>query len=109
VRAYPSGSFAGTILGDAGFSRPPAQRPLVPILEVSPDQIPSLDGDVIFLGRGPGDRAAYRRLVADPRWQRLRAVRSGHVVQVRDDVWFVGQGILAARLVIAELARRFGR
>jgi iron complex transport system substrate-binding protein len=109
VRAYPSGSFAGTVLGDAGFSRPPAQRALVPILEVSPDQIPSLDGDVIFLGRAPGDGGTYRRLVADPRWRRLRAVRTGHVVQVPDDVWFVGQGVLAARLMIAELARRFGR
>jgi iron complex transport system substrate-binding protein len=109
VRAYPRFSFAGTILADAGFSRPPAQQSPVPILEVVPEQIPSLDADVIFLGRAPGDRATYRRLTSDPRWRRLRAVRTGRVVSVPDDAWFVGQGILASHLVIDELGRTLGR
>ena len=109
VRAYPRFSFPGTILADAGLSRPPAQQSLVPVLEVLPEQIPSLEGDVIFLGRAPGDEATYRRLNSDPRWQRLRAVRTGHLVKVPDDAWFQGQGILASHLVIAQLGRTFGR
>jgi iron complex transport system substrate-binding protein len=109
VRAYPRFSFPGTILSDVGFARPPAQSSHVSVLDVVPDQIPSLDGDVIFLGRAPGDAATYRRLTVDPRWGRLHAVRTGHVVMVADDVWFVGQGVLASRLVIAQLGRTLGR
>jgi iron complex transport system substrate-binding protein len=109
VRAFSRHSFAGSIVGDLGFSQPGAQNSDRTSVTISPARIPSLDADYIFLGRAPGDASVYRRLTADPRWKRLRAVRAGHVVMVPDDVWFVGQGVLASRLVLRDLQHALSR
>jgi iron complex transport system substrate-binding protein len=110
VRAYSRHCFAGSIVGDLGLSQPEAQdSATATFASISPGQIHSLDADYIFVGRAPGDDAVYRRLTSDPRWRRLRAVRTGHVVMVPDDVWFVGQGVLASRLVLRDLQRALGR
>jgi iron-siderophore transport system substrate-binding protein len=110
VRAYSRHSFAGSIVGDLGLSQPEAQdSATATFASISPAQIHSLDANYIFVGRAPGDDAVYRRLTSDPRWRRLRAVRTGHVVMVSDDVWFVGQGVLASRLVVRDLQRALGR
>jgi iron complex transport system substrate-binding protein len=108
LRAYSRRSFAGSIVGDLGLSQPGAQNSNSTSVTVSPARIPSLDADYIFLGRAPGDTGVYRSLTADPRWKRLRAVSAGHVVMVPDDVWFVGQGVLASRLVLRDLQRALG-
>jgi iron complex transport system substrate-binding protein len=86
VRAYGANSFAGTILEDAGLR-----------------VVPWRDADAILVARAPGDGDTYRRLVSGPRW------RAGRVHLVRDDTWMVGQGMLAARLVTADLRRLLGR
>jgi iron complex transport system substrate-binding protein len=109
VRAYCAGSFAGTILDDAGLERPTAQSQPLASVAVSPEQLPALDADLVLLSRAPGDRDTYRRLLSDPRWRSLRAVRAGRVHTVRDDPWMVGQGMLAARVVISDLDRLLGR
>ena len=103
--AYAKGSFAGTLVGDVGFSRPAAQAGRQARSRIAPEQIPSLDGDVVLLGVAPGAGASLRRLTADRAWGRLRAVRAGRVVRVNDHAWFVGQGILSARRGLRELAR----
>lgn len=105
VRVYNTGSYAGSILEDAGIGRPPIQGAAQPYFAVPPRQMSKLDGDLILLSRAPGSGPAYRRLVSDPRWQALRGVRAGHVHRVSDDAWYVGDGILAARLVMYDLAR----
>ena len=105
VRVYNLGSYAGSILKDAGVGRPRVQRRPRPFVEVPARDTARLDGDLILLGRAPGSEAAYRRLVSSPRWQALRGVRAGRVRRVDDDGWYVGQGILAARVVMADLAR----
>ncbi len=105
VHRYAQGSFAGTLLGDVGLARPAPQSGRQERTLVTPDQIPTLDGDVLLLGVAPGGDANLRRLMADPAWSRLRAVRNGRVLRVEDHPWFVGQGILSARRALRELAR----
>jgi iron complex transport system substrate-binding protein len=105
VRVYNSGSFAGSILKDGGIGRAPVQDAPAPYFVVAPRDYAKLDGDLILLSRAPGSGATYRKLVASPRWQALRGVRSGHVRPVDDDAWYVGNGMMAARRVIADLER----
>jgi iron complex transport system substrate-binding protein len=109
VRVYNSGSYAGSILKDGGIGRAPSQDAARPYFVVAPRDIAKLDGDLILLSRAPGSGAAYRKLVSSPRWQALRGVRGGHVRTVDDDAWYVGNGILSARRVIADLERLLPR
>jgi iron complex transport system substrate-binding protein len=105
VRVYNSGSYAGSILKDGGVGRPPFQGAARPYFVVAPRDIAELDGDLILLSRAPGSGRTYRRLIANPGWQALRGVRAGHVRRVDDDAWYVGNGILSARRVMADLER----
>src|SRR4051812_12705029 len=101
VRTYNTGSFGGSIVKDAGIGRAPLQDAARPYFVVPPKQYSRLDGDVILLSRAPGSEAAYRRLAASPRWQGM----AGKVHRVDDDAWYVGNGMVAARTVMADLAR----
>jgi iron complex transport system substrate-binding protein len=109
VRVYNTGSFPGSILRDASIGRAPLQDAAQPYFLIPPREYSRLDGDVILLSRAPGSDAAYRRLTSSPRWRALRAVRAGHVHLVEDDAWYVGDGMVAARTVMADLARLLPR
>jgi iron complex transport system substrate-binding protein len=98
-------SFPGRVLSDVGLARPPSQDGVRESETVSPDQIPALDGRVILLAVAPGAQGRLRELEADPRWQRLRAVRSGAVERVDAGTWWSGGGILAARAALDDLDR----
>jgi iron complex transport system substrate-binding protein len=101
VRAYNSGSYAGSILKDAGIGRPGVQTAPRPYFVIPPRDISKLDGDLILLSRAPGSGATYRKLASSPRWQAL----AGKVRAVDDDAWYVGNGMYSARKVIADLER----
>jgi iron complex transport system substrate-binding protein len=96
-------SFAGTLVGDLGLVRPPAQDARLPYETVAPDRIPALDGDLLLLSVARGGEEALRRLKGRAEWRRLRAVRSGRVVRVDDGAWWSGGGALAARAALQEL------
>ena len=96
-------SFAGKVLGDIGLARPTAQNALRQSQRVSLDKPRIIDGDVLLLSVAPGGGTALRRLQSDPRWRRLRVVRSGHVVRVADSSWWAPGGILAARAALRDL------
>jgi iron complex transport system substrate-binding protein len=98
-------SFPGTVLGDLGLARPPAQDGRRAYQTVAPDQIPALDGDLLLLSVARGAGEALRRLESRPEWRSLRAARSGRVVRVDDGAWWSGGGVLAARAALQELAR----
>jgi iron complex transport system substrate-binding protein len=98
-------SFPGRVLSDVGLGRPPAQDCPREYETVAPDQIPALDGRVVLLSVAPGAESRLAELEADPRWQRLRAVRSGAVERVDAGTWWSGGGILAARAALADLDR----
>jgi iron complex transport system substrate-binding protein len=100
-------SFPGSVLGDLGLARPPAQDGSREYETVAPEQIPALDGDLLLLSVAPGARDAMRRLEARPEWRRLGVVRSGRVVLVDAGTWWSGGGILAARAAMRDVEGAF--
>ncbi len=101
IRLYAEGSFIGTILRDAGFARPQSQHVDKTFVEISPEQLSQADGDLIFYseyGQGNQDQ-----LTAGQLWQRLDAVSSGRAHEVRDDLWYLGIGPIAADLVLDDM------
>jgi iron complex transport system substrate-binding protein len=125
VRVYPDGislylkdSFCGTILADAGLSRPPAQNLTAteaqsvggnPVqLSISRELLHQADGDVLFVWTAENDaqteQAAQQKLdqlKADPLWAKLGAVQQNRVYQVPK--YWIGSGPIAANLVIDDL------
>ena len=109
VRMAGDESFPGSVLGDLGLSRPPAQQGSREYETVSPEQVPAIDGDLMLLSVAPGAGAALRRLEATPEWGRLRVVRAGRVVRVDAGTWWSGGGILASRSAMRDVERAFPR
>ena len=97
-RVQPAGarSFAGVIVGQAGFGRPRSQQ-------VEKDAakfkgIESLSGDEILLTVAPGATRAAAKLQSSRAWQALPAVQAGRVHLLPDDPWRTGGGVLGAEL-----------
>jgi iron complex transport system substrate-binding protein len=109
VRMAGLESFPGSVLGDLGMSRPPAQDGAREYETVAPEQIPALDGDLMLLSVAREAGEALRRLQATSEWRRLRVVRSGRVVRVDAGTWWSGGGILAARAVMRDVERAIRR
>jgi iron complex transport system substrate-binding protein len=108
VEAGGARSFAGTLLGDAGLPRPPAQRREKDALPVRGSNLAALDGDVILLSVAPGAEGRLAKLERSPAWRRLRAVRAGRVHRVPDDPWRTGGGVLGAEQAQRQLLRLMG-
>jgi iron complex transport system substrate-binding protein len=103
-------SFAGTILGDAGLSRPrPQRRERKLIRPRPPSDLSVLDGEVILVSSPRGGLPRLRALMASPEWGALRAVRAGRAYRVADDVWGSGSGVLAADVALRDLRRLLAR
>lgn len=118
VNLYLKDSFCGTIVADAGLSRPPSQNFTAseasalfgnPIqYKISREKIPDIDGDIIFLWTyGHQDEIAQQaqaqkeKLTADPLWATLAAVQQDRVYEVPG--YWIGDGPLAANAVIDDL------
>ncbi len=108
ISLYQKGSFAGTIIADAGLSRPPAQQREDVQVEVSKERILDADGDVIFLWTYSNNteqkaeaETALQQLQADPLWSKLQVVQEGKVYEVGEH--WLGAGAVAANLVIDDL------
>ncbi|WP_250123966.1 iron-siderophore ABC transporter substrate-binding protein [Chroococcidiopsis sp. CCMEE 29] len=125
VRVYPESinlylkdSFCGTVLQDAGLSRPPSQDLDAAAakfisgnsiqLSISKELLEQADGDVIFLWTTGSNqeiaqqaKTALARLKADPLWSQLKAVKQGKVYEVPG--YWIGDGPLAANAVIDDL------
>ena len=112
IRIYQKDSFSGVLLDQLGFARPENQDVDEFALRVGKESIPDMDGDRIFYftwdsGDGEGLAAAEDAL-ADPLWQGLSAVQAGRVHTVDDAVWNTAGGVLAARLMLDDIARIYG-
>ncbi len=112
IRIYQLDSFSGRILGDLGFARPDNQNVEEFALRVGRESIPDMDGDRIFhftyeTGDGEGEAAA-NEVLNDPLWQGLSAVQAGRTHEVEDTVWNTAGGILAARLMLEDIAEIYG-
>lgn len=116
VALYTKVGFPGTILEDAGLSRPPSQdlnleetRALnfstIQYL-VSREVLDKADGDVIFVSVGNWDdkiQEVLASLKTDPLWAKLNAVEQGTVYEVGD--YWIGSGAIAANAVLDDLEK----
>ncbi|ASC71771.1 putative siderophore-binding lipoprotein YfiY [Halomicronema hongdechloris C2206] len=115
VRIYPNqivvylkDSFCGTILADAGVSRPAYQNQMGGQQDISKERIHDLDGDAMFVWtygynaeQAQQANSALKRLKADPLWSQLAVVKQGKVYEVPG--YWIGDGPLAANAVVDDL------
>lgn len=111
IRIYQRDSFSGFILNEVGFARPEIQAVDEFAMRVGKESIPDMNGDRIFhftweSGDGEG-LAARDEALADPLWQTLSAVQCGNVTEVSDPIWNTAGGIIAANLMLDDIARLF--
>jgi iron complex transport system substrate-binding protein len=106
-RYLPGGtSFSGQVLDELGVARPEVQasdsegRAFV---EVSPERVDLLDGDLIVLF-GTDAQDSLARLQTNPLWEQLGAVQAGEVHEVDAEAWFAGS-VLAVEAIITDMVR----
>ncbi len=112
IRIYQLDSFSGVLLQDVGFSRPEIQNVEDFAVFAGKESIPDMDGDRIFhftydTGDGAGVALA-EDVLSDPLWQSLSAVEAGRLHAVSDAIWNTAGGVLAARLMLRDIARIYG-
>lgn len=112
IRIYQLDSFSGVLLKDIGFHRPANQNVEEFAIRTGKESIPDMDGDRIFYftydtGDGKGT-SLEEEVLADPLWQSLFAVKSGKVHRVSDAIWNTAGGILAAKLMLRDIAGIYG-
>jgi iron complex transport system substrate-binding protein len=113
MRVYGADTFPGSVLAAVGADRPAAQRftdkPYIEIgiteadMEDSPD-FSAADGDIVYMSFASA--AAKDRVPAvlgSDAWKKLSANRDNRVFAVNNEVWQSGEGIVAARGMLADL------
>lgn len=104
TRIMHRASFIGTILDEAGLSRPPSQRVNDFAAMVSAEAIPQMDASFLFHTTWGDPKTTTRgEMLGSPLWKNLGAVRAGRAHAVNDDDWMTGTGILAANRVLDDL------
>ena len=111
LRIYGTDDFPASVLGAVGADRPIAQRfKDKPYQEVSTSQVTkstdfsAADGDIVYLtfdSAAAKDRAGA--VLESDAWRKLSATKDNRVFIVNDEVWQTGQGIVAARGMLADL------
>ncbi|MGE2734429.1 iron-siderophore ABC transporter substrate-binding protein [Mycolicibacterium vaccae] len=108
LRVFGTDNFPGTVLRDVGVDRPVTQRFTdKPFVEVNLDDGSDLsiaDGDIVYVSFATSE--AKERAVEVMRgdaWKRLSANRDDRVFAVNNEVWQTGEGLVAARGILADL------
>lgn len=115
INLYTEGGFIGTVLEDAGLSRPPSQNLDLEQTErltgssriqytISKEVIDKADGDIVFVIVTSCHLEAKNLLAslkADPLWLKLEAVQQEKVYEV--ERYWLGAGPIAANLVLDDL------
>jgi iron complex transport system substrate-binding protein len=106
ILAYGPNTFTGTVLADAHVPRPepPAGvKETFGYYEVSPELLPKVDGDIIFVySQEPG---AVDELTANPLWDDLPAVQNDLAFAVDFEHWLMGVGYSAANAILGDLEK----
>lgn len=113
MRVYGLDTFPGSVLAAVGVDRPAAQRftdkPYVEIgitdtdLENSPD-FSAADGDIVYISfDSPAAKDRAPTVLGSDAWKKLSANRDNRVFAVNNEVWQTGEGIVAARGILADL------
>jgi len=113
ARVYGTDNFPGSVLGAVGVDRPAAQRfkdkPYIEIgitdadLDNSPD-FSAADGDIVYISfDSPAAKERAPRVMESGAWRKLSANRDNRIFAVNNEVWQTGEGIVAARGILADL------
>jgi iron complex transport system substrate-binding protein len=113
MRVYGADTFPGSVLAAVGVDRPAAQRftdkPYIEIgitdtdLQNSPD-FSIADGDLVYVSfASPTAKDRAPTVLNSDAWKKLSANRDNRVFAVNNEVWQTGQGIVAARGMLADL------
>lgn len=111
LRIFGLDDFPAAVLGAVGADRPATQRfKDKPYVEVGTSEVSkstdfsAADGDVVFLSfDSPAAKDRAREVLESDAWKKLSAVRDNRVFIVNDEVWQTGEGIVAARGILADL------
>jgi iron complex transport system substrate-binding protein len=113
MRVYGADNFPGSVLAAVGADRPAAQRftdkPYIEIgitdsaMEESPD-FSAADGDIVYISfASPAAKDRAPTVMNSDAWKKLSANRDNRVFAVNNEVWQTGEGIVAARGMLADL------
>jgi iron complex transport system substrate-binding protein len=113
MRVYGANNFPGSVLADVGVDRPAAQRftdkPYVELGTTAEDMDNSADfsiadGDIVYVAfASPAAKDRAPELMGSNAWKNLSANKDNRVFIVNNEVWQTGQGIVAARGMLADL------
>ena len=107
ARIYHQDNFAGKILAEIGFQRPPSQQQDKFADEITLENISQMDGDIIFyMTFNPQSSKSIQQAqkwLTNPLWQSLQATKNKQVYQVDDVHWNTGGGIQAANKMLDDL------
>jgi iron complex transport system substrate-binding protein len=113
MRVYGPNNFPGSVLADVGVDRPAAQRftdkPYVELgttaadLDNFPD-FSAADGDIVYVSfASPAAKDRAADVMGSKSWKNLSANKDNRVFIVNNEVWQTGEGIVAARGILADL------
>ena len=113
MRVYGAANFPGSVLAEVGLDRPASQRftdkPYVEIgiadtdLKGTADFSPA-DADIVYVSfASPAAKDRAPEVFDSGPWRKLSANRDNRVFAVNNEVWQTGQGIVAARGMLADL------
>nr|WP_307787584.1 iron-siderophore ABC transporter substrate-binding protein [Mycolicibacterium sp. S2-37] len=108
LRAFGVNSFAGSVLAEVGLDRPPAQRftdePYVEVGLGDDADYTIAEGDIVYLSfASPQARDAAPDVLDSAAWRALSAAKDDRVFVVNNEVWQAGEGLVAARGILADL------
>ncbi|MBD1370860.1 iron-siderophore ABC transporter substrate-binding protein [Hazenella sp. IB182357] len=108
MRIYQSASFSGVLLKDLGFARPENQQKEDLAVEVTHEQIPQMDGDILFYftyspKAGETGDQTEKEITSNPLWKNLNAVKNEKAFRVDDVIWNTAGGVLAAQIMLEDL------
>ena len=112
MQVYGADTFPGSVLTDVGVDRPASQRftdkPYVEIgtsdTELAKADFSAADADIVyvsFASQSAKERAP--EVLMSDAWRKLSANRDNRVFVVNNEVWQTGEGIVAARGIVADL------
>jgi iron complex transport system substrate-binding protein len=113
MRVYGADNFPGSVLAAVGVDRPAAQRftdrPYIEIgiSDTDMDNGPDFriaDGDIVYISfASPAAKDRAPAVLESDAWKKLSANRDNRVFAVNNEVWQTGEGIVAARGILADL------
>ncbi|WP_425264104.1 ABC transporter substrate-binding protein [Streptomyces silaceus] len=106
IRLYGEQSYIATLLKDVGLGRAPISAKAKDgfSYDLSPEKIDLADTDVIFRSTyGDPKKAKETQTVDSSLWKNMKAVKSGNVHTVEDELWIQGIGYTAAAKILDEM------